>query len=147
MVSFLRLRWVKGVCVFRCNLQPVLLVERPESFTCYCGNTGLERTPNKSLHTKLTLEKKILPPLQPGFELATFRSRVRRSTNASYPGLWIYVVLIDTVRHFKAVLVCLECSEFICSSFGSRYQAFDMLTIIIIVVVLVAVNCIIILQI
>ena len=29
--------------------------------------------------TKLTLEKKILPPLLPGFELATFRSRVRHS--------------------------------------------------------------------
>ena len=40
---------------------------------------GMERTPNKSQHTKLTLEKKILPPLVPGFELATFRSRVRRS--------------------------------------------------------------------
>ena len=32
-------------------------------------------------HTKLTLEKKILLPFLPGFELATFRSRVRRSTN------------------------------------------------------------------
>ena len=39
----------------------------------------MERTPNKSLHTKSTLEKKILPPLLQGFELATFRSRVRRS--------------------------------------------------------------------
>ena len=29
----------------------------------YCSNTGVERTPNKSQHTKLTLEKKILPPL------------------------------------------------------------------------------------
>ena len=28
----------------------------------------------------LTLEKKILPQLLPGFELATFRSRVQRST-------------------------------------------------------------------
>ena len=42
---------------------------------------GMERTPNKSQHTKLNLEKKILPPLLPGFEVATFRSRVRRSTN------------------------------------------------------------------
>ena len=91
---------------------------------------GVERTPIKSLHTKLTLEKKILPPLQPGFKLATFRSRVRYSINTGYPGLWIYVVLIDTVRHFKAVLVCLECSEFICSSFGSRYRTIDMLIIL-----------------
>ena len=51
------------------------------SFTCHCGNTGVEREPNKSQHTNLTLEKKILPPLLPVFELATFRSRVRRSTN------------------------------------------------------------------
>ena len=32
-----------GVCVFTCNLPPVLLAEWPGSFTCYCGNgnTGL----------------------------------------------------------------------------------------------------------
>ena len=30
---------------------------------------------------RVTLEKNILPPRLPGFELATFRSRVRRSTN------------------------------------------------------------------
>ena len=40
---------------------------------------GLERTPNKSQHTNLTLEKIILPPLLPGFELVTFRSRIWRS--------------------------------------------------------------------
>ena len=51
----------------------------PGSFTCHCGNTGVERAPNKSQHTKLTLEKKILPPPLPGFELTTFRSRVRLS--------------------------------------------------------------------
>ena len=33
----------------------------------------------KRQHTKLTLEKEILPPLLPGFELTTFRSRVRHS--------------------------------------------------------------------
>ena len=36
---------------------------------------------NKSQHRKLTLEKKILPPLLQGFEPATFRSRVRRSNH------------------------------------------------------------------
>ena len=30
-------------------------------------NTGVERTPNKSQHTKLTLEKNIFPPLLTGF--------------------------------------------------------------------------------
>ena len=43
------------------------------------SNGGVEWTPNKSQYTKLTLERKILPPLLPEFELATFRSRVRRS--------------------------------------------------------------------
>ena len=53
--------------------------------TCHCGSTGVERIPNKSQNTKLTLERKILPPLMPGFELATFRSRVRRCTNWAIP--------------------------------------------------------------
>ena len=74
-----QLRWVKGVCVFRCNLPPALLAESPGSFTYHCGNT------DKSQHIKLTLEKKILPPLRPGFELATFRSRDRRSYQQAIP--------------------------------------------------------------
>ena len=64
-----------------CNLTPALLAKWPGSFSCHCGSTGVERTPNKSQHRKLTLEKKILLPLLPGLELATFRSRVRRSPN------------------------------------------------------------------
>ena len=36
---------------------------------------------NKSQHRKLTQEKKIFPPLLPGLEPATFRSRVRRSNH------------------------------------------------------------------
>ena len=44
----------------------------------------MERTPNKSQHTKLTVEKKILPPLLPGFELA-FRSRVLRFYQQANP--------------------------------------------------------------
>ena len=36
---------------------------------------------NKSQHRKSTLERKILPPLQQGFEPATFQSRVRRSSH------------------------------------------------------------------
>ena len=34
-----------GVCVFSCNLPPALSAEWPESFTCYCGNTGVESWP------------------------------------------------------------------------------------------------------
>ena len=40
---------------------------------------------NKSQHRKLTLEKKILPPLQQGFEPATFQSRVRYSNHWVIP--------------------------------------------------------------
>ena len=47
----------------------------------------MERTPNKSQHSKLTLEKKILPLLLPGFELATYESRVRRSNQQAVPAV------------------------------------------------------------
>ena len=40
---------------------------------------------NKSQHRKLTLEKKILPPLLQGLEPATFQSRVRRSNHWVIP--------------------------------------------------------------
>ena len=59
---------------------------------------GVERTPNKSQHTKLTPEKKILPPLLPGFELATFRSRVRRSNQQA-----ISAPQHDYYKRFKAI--------------------------------------------
>ena len=39
-VSPLRLCWVKGVWMFRCNLPPALLAEWPGSFKCHCCNTG-----------------------------------------------------------------------------------------------------------
>ena len=39
---------------------------------CHCDSEGVEGTPNKSQHTKLTQEKKILPLLLLGFKLATF---------------------------------------------------------------------------
>ena len=84
-VSPLRLRWVQDVCLFRCNLPPAPLAQWLGSFTCHCGNSGVEQTPNKSQHTKLTLGKKILPPLLQGFELATFQSWVRRSYQQAIP--------------------------------------------------------------
>ena len=52
---------------------------------CHCGNMGVERTPHKSQHTKLTLEKNILPPLLPGFEPVTFQSCVWHSVLTSCP--------------------------------------------------------------
>ena len=45
---------------------------------------------NKSQHRKSTLEKKILPPFQQGFEPATFQSRVRRSNHWAIPAPTVY---------------------------------------------------------
>ena len=114
LFSPLRLRWVKGIFMFRCNLSPSLLAEWPGSFTCHCGNTRVEQAPNKSQHTKLTLEKKMLQPLLPGFELATFQSRVRRSNQQAIPALVEQVGTVSVLpagalyaeRHQNAELIC-----------------------------------------
>ena len=44
---------------------------------------------NKSQHRKLTLEKKILPPLLQGFEPATFQSWVWHSNHRAIPTQWL----------------------------------------------------------
>ena len=77
------------------NLPPGLLAEWLGSFTCHCGNTGVERRLNKSQHTMLTLEKKNLPPHLPGFELTIFRLQVLRSTNKL---TWHPVACMGTVK-------------------------------------------------
>ena len=49
---------------------------------------------SKSQHRKSTLEKKILPPFQQGFEPATFQSPVRRSNHWAIPApskVWLTV--------------------------------------------------------
>ena len=78
--------------MFSCNLPPALLAGWSGSFTCYCSNTKVERIPiyYKSRHRKLTLEKKILLPLQQGFEPVTFQSRVRRSNHWAIPAPQLY---------------------------------------------------------
>ena len=97
--------------------------------TCHCGNTGVERTPIKSQHTKLTLEKKILPPFLPGFELLAFRSRVRRSNqqvipaslhNIALPKLHrtapyctLYTLYVGLLQY--ATLHCLHCTTLHCT--------------------------------
>ena len=104
--SPLRLRWVKGVCLFRCSLPPALLVG---FFTCQCGNTGIKQSPNKNQHRVLTLEKKILPPFLPGFELTTFRSRVRRPINKlsrSWPTIANIPSLYHWLKHKRKADCC-----------------------------------------
>ena len=78
----LRLRWVKGVCVFRCNLPSAHFWHNDRSLLRATAETrGWNGHRIRVSKTKLTLDKKILPQLLPGFDLATFRSRVRRFTN------------------------------------------------------------------
>ena len=68
---------------------------------------------NKSQHTKLTLEKKILTPLLPEFELATFRSRVRRCDQQAIPAprlsdialVMMAVVLVAVVIREAVIVV------------------------------------------
>ena len=82
---------------------------------------------NKSQHRKSTLEKKILPPFQQGFEPATFQSRVRCSNHWAIPAplyvVWIalrsvYLVFTsmpcESYRVFRALinsLVCWSCTS------------------------------------
>ena len=54
---------------------------------------------NKSQHRKSTLEKKILPPFQQGFEPATFQSRVRRSNHWAIPAPFAILGSTSTVIH------------------------------------------------
>ena len=82
----------QGACVFNNKLPPALLAEWPGSFMYYCGVTvgcedgggggrGVEGggggtdTDCKSQRRKLTLEKKLLPPLRPELRPGAFRWR------------------------------------------------------------------------
>ena len=87
IVSPIQLHCVKGECMLWCNLPSALLAEWSGSFTCQCGNMGVEWTPNKSQHRKLTLQMKFFPPLLPGLKLETSRSLVRRSYQQVIPAL------------------------------------------------------------
>ena len=56
---------------------------------------GWNRYRNKSQHRKLTLERKILPPLLQGFEPATFQSRVRCSNHWAIPAPLFRIILYN----------------------------------------------------
>ena len=61
----------RGVCVFSCNLPPALFGRMTGIFLLATVVTrGWNGYRNKSQHRKSTLEKKILPPFQQGFEPA-----------------------------------------------------------------------------
>ena len=46
-------RHAQDACVFSCNLPSALLAERPGTFTCYNGNTGVERIPKQETAQKV----------------------------------------------------------------------------------------------
>ena len=75
---------------------------------------------NKSQHAKLTLEKKILLPLLPGFELATFRSRFRRSYQQKLPQLPRINVCHTEIGVWTGVCVNIISTNF----FSLRFHAF-----------------------
>ena len=79
--------------------------EWPESFTCQCDKTWMKRTPNKSQHWKLTLAKKILPRLLPGFDSTTTWSRVWISTRWAIPTPFLLLInkTAKTTVFFKTV--------------------------------------------
>ena len=60
---------------------------------------------NKSQHRKSTLEKKILPPFQQGFEPATFQSRVRCSNHWAIPAPKRQVVNLLNMSHFFFLII------------------------------------------
>ena len=59
---------------------------------------------NKSQHRKLTLEKKILPPLLRELEPGTFWSRVRCSNHWAIPGPLTITITIFRCRSWKVLL-------------------------------------------
>ena len=88
-----------GVCVFSCNLPPVLLAEWRDLLRATMVTRRWNGYRNKSQHKKSTLEKKILQPLQQGFEPATFQSRVRRSNHWAIPApIFITILLASYVN-------------------------------------------------
>ena len=66
---------------------------------------------NKSQHRKSTLEKKILPPFQQGFEPATFQSRVRCSNHWAIPPP--SPQFLRRMSFYTAQSCCLESSSFV----------------------------------
>ena len=69
--------WVYVCLVVPCHLH--LWQNDRDLFRATSVTRGLNGHRNKSQHRMLTMEKKVLPPLLPGLEPETFRSRVRRS--------------------------------------------------------------------
>ena len=84
---------------------------------------------NKSQHRKSTLEKKILPPFQQGFEPATFQSQVRRSNHWAIPAPRAYVYDCCLFSTLHCVYDCclfstLHC-VYDCCLFSTLHNVYD----------------------
>ena len=105
--------------MFSCNLPPALLAEWPDFLRAAVVTRGWNGYRNKSQHRKSTLEMKILPPFQQGFEPATFQSRVRCSNHWAIPApnvildAWLYPFIARIFNvHGSGVLIALfECCK------------------------------------
>ena len=75
---------------------------------------------NKSQHRKSTLEKKILPPFQQGFEPATFQSRVRCSNHWAIPAPQLAPMKADLYNH-ASIKHKTHSTDFLFSSWWSRH--------------------------
>ena len=75
-----------------------LLAEWPGSFTCYCGNAGVERIPKLESAQKVDPGEEILQLLLQGFEPGTFQSRVRHSN------LW--TIPVQRSNHWAIPIIC-----------------------------------------
>ena len=106
-----------------CNLPPALLAEWPGFLRATVVTRGWNGYRNKSQHRKSTLEKKILPPFQQGFEPSTFQSRVRCSNHWAIPAPFLTVYVLRLISCFgaaQAVKQSSSFSKFICAPFGKK---------------------------
>ena len=77
---------------------------------------------NKSQHRKSTLEKKILPPFQQGFEPATFQSRVRCSNHWAIPAPPRVGMVFMCNVHFRLLLFLGGIIHFLTLSISSFFS-------------------------
>ena len=90
VISPLWLQWVKGVCVFRLTSHLYFWQNDQGLSSATAITGGVERTPHKSQHKNLTLEKKILLPFLSAFKLTTFHHE-SGALPTNYPGTGITV--------------------------------------------------------
>ena len=107
-ISPLQLHWVKGACMFRCNLPPAHVVEWPWSFSCHCDNTGVERALNKSQSTKSTLQKKFSRHSCQDLNLQPINHKSSALTNKLY---WISKCIGLAAHSDKCPAACLCCMD------------------------------------